>query len=193
MALSFCNSQLLQFSVGQLLWTAGLCPIQVQAATFAPLSVTPPLPGQAPLLPMTKAGDETHRLPSCSPFPMWVPTPPYLLEEQIALDYFHFFERNFDPPGGRFCPAHNCCLLGPGFPHLRDARCPACPSLLVPTAEGSLQKALARCHPYEAGEAGTAGMRETRACQFGPCLPGDSSFPPAFFYFGFGLSVCLYF
>lgn len=82
-----------------------------------------------------------------------------------------FFQRTFDPPGERFCPAHNCCLVGPGFPHLRDARCPAYPSVLVPAAEGSLLAALARCPPCEAGEAGTARatvMRETLTCQFGP-------------------------
>lgn len=80
--------------------------------------------------------------------------PPHLLEGQIDWFYFHFFSwRNFDPLGGRCCPAHNHCLLGPCLPCLLTAGCPAFPSRLVPAAEGPLQVARTRC-PQHGGSRG---------------------------------------
>ena len=69
----------------------------------------------------------------------------------VLLPFFSW--RNFDPPGGRCCPAHNRCLLGPCLPCLLTARCPAFPSLPVPAAEGPLQVALPPC-PQHGGSRG---------------------------------------
>lgn len=133
-ALSF-SSQLLQCTVGSGCGLKdhtgrgqqGFVPCEYRQ--FRALSVTPALPGQTPLPPVTEAGAETPRLPSCSPFPVWVPTPPYLLEEQIALDSFSsIFSREtliLQEEGSAQLLSVACWGLAS---HPRDASCPAGPS-----------------------------------------------------------------